>query len=120
MAAMVKSKEAPATNLAELIVNVLDDSKAVDLVTIDLSGRKGSIFDLMVICTANSTRHAAALAEQLRVAIKCDGHKIHGFEGPGEMGWTLLDAGEAIVHIFLQEARSHYDLESLWELPSPN
>lgn len=119
MATSVKSTDAAVEQLAELAIKVLDDGKAVDLVSIDLRRRKSTMFDMMVICTASSTRHAAALADRLRLALKGAGHRILGVEGPGEMGWTLIDAGEVVAHIFLKEARSHYDLESLWELPGP-
>ena len=104
--------------MVNLIMSSLEDTKAHDLVTIDVRGRSSNLFDLMIICTATSSRHAAALADRLRVDLKCTGFQIHGFEGPGEMGWTLLDAGAVIVHIFLATARTHYDLESLWGVPA--
>ncbi|MBF2735437.1 MAG: ribosome silencing factor [Betaproteobacteria bacterium AqS2] len=102
-------------DLAELALRALDDAKAVDVTRIDI-GRGMRLFDTLLICTATSNRHAAALTEKLRAAVKGSGRKVRGIEGPGELGWTLIDLGDVIVHVFLSDAREHYDLESLWGL----
>lgn len=104
---------AMATKVAR---EVIEDTKGRDLVEIDVRSRASRMFDALLICTATSSRHAAALAERLRVALKKSGIDILGIEGPGEMGWTLIDAGSVVIHIFLQDAREHYDLESLWSV----
>ena len=112
-----KKKSADATEeLIALALQTLEDAKAVDIVRIDASGRALRLFDTLLICTATSNRHANALTERLRAAIKGGRRKIRGVEGPGDMGWTLLDLGDVMVHIFLSEAREHYDLESLWNM----
>lgn len=115
--AAVPSADAAAA--AEIATRVIGDAKGIDLVEIDTTARSGRLFDRILICTATSTRHAAAMAERVRVALKRAGVAILGIEGPGEMGWTLIDAGSVIVHIFLRDAREHYDLESLWTVEAP-
>jgi ribosome-associated protein len=37
-----------------------------------------------------------------------------GVEGLPQGTWVLMDFGEAVVHIFHQDTRGYYDLESLW------
>ena len=106
--------------ICDLAIEVLEDAKAIDIVKIDTSKRSMSLFDSLLICTANSSRHAAAMADRLRIALKKHKYKILGIEGPGDMGWTLIDADEVIIHIFLADTRAHYDLESLWEITSAN
>ncbi len=102
--------------VVSIILQVLDDTKALDVVLFDCRQRTGQLFDAVVVCTVTSSRHAAAVAERIRVALKQSGKKVRGTEGPGESGWTLMDALVAIVHIMSLEARQHYDLESLWDI----
>jgi ribosome-associated protein len=35
-------------------------------------------------------------------------------EGQQDATWVLMDYGDFIVHVFLQETREYYDLEHLW------
>ena len=112
--AVVAADDAPA--ITEIATAVIEDTKGRDMVMIEVGARVNNLFDRLIICTATSSRHASAIAEKLRMALKHGGMAILGVEGPGEMGWTLIDAGSVVVHIFLQEAREHYDLESLWSV----
>lgn len=104
-----------AGSVIGIATGALEDAKARDLLRIDIAGRASTVFDAFLICTATSDRHAAAMAERVRVALKRAGAPIRGIEGPGESGWTLIDADSVVIHIFLEEARRHYDLESLWD-----
>ena len=69
--------------------------------------------DFFVIATASNARHMRALAETLYKEIPPrTGGKRH--EGDSDSGWTLLDYGDVIVHLFSPELRAHYALEELW------
>ena len=48
------------------------------------------------------------------VGMKQSGHRPLSAEGLSEGRWVLLDFGEVVVHVFLDEVREYYDLESLW------
>jgi ribosome-associated protein len=113
-----KSPEAelPAEpSLLERIQTSLDDGKAEDLVTIDLKGRS-SLCDALVIATGRSTRHVAALAENLVTQLKQWGFSGAHVEGLPQGDWVLIDAGDVIVHLFRAEVRQYYDLESMWKV----
>jgi ribosome-associated protein len=97
------------------ILSSLDDDKAEDLVTIDLSDRS-SVCDSIVIGTGRSARHVAALAENLARRLKESGFSGVGIEGLTQGDWVLIDAGDVIVHIFREEVRSYYDLEGMWSV----
>ena len=97
----------------QLIEATLADSKAIDPVTIDLSG-KTSIADAMVIATGSSRRHIASMADQILLRLKQEGIGGLGSEGGQEADWVLIDAGDVIVHLFRDETRRTYDLEKLW------
>lgn len=103
------------TDLHKLIADTLEDNKAKDIVSIDLTG-KTSIADTMVIATARSSRHLDALAEHLNIALK---HKTPVMvEGKDGSQWVVVDAFSVVVHLFTQDARELYDLEKLWSNPS--
>ncbi len=105
-------------DLRQLILASLADDKAIDPVTIDLTG-KTSIADAMVIATGTSQRHLAAMAEHLMMRLKRAGLQGLGSEGGGQSDWLLIDAGDVIVHLFKDEVRRFYDLEKLWGAALP-
>jgi ribosome-associated protein len=100
-------------DLLQLVQTSLADDKAIEPVTVDLSG-KTSIADAMVIATGTSQRHIAAMAQHLLERLKTAGLKGLSAEGGGHSDWVLIDAGDVIVHLFKDELRRFYDLEKLW------
>jgi ribosome-associated protein len=108
------------TTTADLALNTalasLDDSKAEDIVSIDIQG-KSSIADHMVIASGRSHRHVAAVAENLLKALKEAGLGNARVEGLSGADWVLIDAGDVIVHIFRPEVREFYNLEKMWQAP---
>jgi ribosome-associated protein len=105
----------PPPPLLPRILAALDDDKAEEVVTIDLAGRS-SLCDAIVIATGRSSRHVAALAENLARHLKEWGAGSPRMEGVGQGDWVLIDAGDIIVHIFREEVRAYYDLESMWSV----
>jgi ribosome-associated protein len=105
-------------DLLQLVRSSLEDDKAIDPVSIDLSG-KTSIADTMVIASGTSQRHIATMAQHLLERLKAAGLKGLGAEGSGQSDWILIDAGDVIVHLFKGELRQFYDLEKLWGTALP-
>ena len=97
------------------VISSLDDDKAEDIVTIDLVGRS-SLCDAIVVATGRSSRHVAALAENLARKLKEFGFGGARIEGLPQGDWVLIDAGDVIVHIFRAEVRAYYDLEGMWSV----
>lgn len=97
----------------DFIVNKLDTLKAKDIVTLDVVG-KSPITDNMIICTGNSSRHVASLAQNLVDECKKQGIANFGSEGGNTADWIVVDFGQVIVHIMQEEARALYQLEKLW------
>lgn len=90
------------------------DSKAQDLVVIDVTGR-ASYADYIVLCSSLHPRHTAALAQHITGILKREHDKLPlGVEGKEAGRWVLIDFGDVIVHIFEQSQRQHYDLDGLW------
>lgn len=104
--------------LKDLIVTTLDQDKAEDIVTIDLTG-KTSLADYMVIASGRSTRQVGALAEKLAARIKKE-NVIPQIEGKQTGNWVLVDAGDVIVHLFRPEVREFYAIEEIWNVTYPS
>jgi ribosome-associated protein len=99
------------------VTTVLDDTKAEDVVVIDLSG-KTSIADYMVIACGTSARHVGAMTSKLREELKAMGLGTVSCEGEAHCDWVLIDAGDVVVHLFRPEVRTFYSLERLWGGPA--
>ena len=95
------------------VLAALDDSKAEEIVGIDLAG-KTSIADVMIIATGRSNVHVGAIADRVVKALKAAGASPPRVEGVPHCDWVLVDAGDIIVHIFRPEVRQFYNLEKMW------
>ncbi len=104
----------PSKDLYHLILKTLEDQKAEDIVTIDLSDKE-SFADAMIVASSLSARHCSALADYVIEALKNYGMKSVPTEGMETCNWILIDAGDIVVHIFREEVRQYYQLEKLWE-----
>ena len=102
-----------AEALHDLVLRSLDDDKAVDVVSIPLSG-KSNIADYMVIASGRSTRQVASMAQKLAERIERDLGRSVRVEGLPVADWVLIDADDVIVHLFRPEVRTFYNLERMW------
>jgi len=94
-------------------VAALLDKKAGKLVVLNLGGLT-AMSDYFVLASATSDRQAQALAEAVEEAMKAEGRRPLSVEGYHKATWILLDYGDAVFHIFHEEARRFYGLERLW------
>ena len=99
--------------LRNIVVDALEDIKAIDLVTIDVRG-KTSVADTMVVATGASARQVKALADNVVTKTKEAGVRPMGSEGADAAEWILLDYGDLLVHVMQPQSREFYDLERLW------
>jgi ribosome-associated protein len=102
--------------LVKATVDALDDIKGRDIVVLDVR-KLTSLFDKIVIASADSSRQAKAMADNVQEKLKAAGAKVHGVEGEGVGEWILVDLGAVIVHIMQAAVRQHYNLEELWAPP---
>ena len=100
----------------ETVLASLEDSKAENIVSIDIRG-KSTLGDYMVVASGRSHRHVAAVAEHLLKALKDAGLGNARVEGLSGADWVLIDAGDVIVHVFRPEVREFYNLEKMWQAP---
>lgn len=107
-----------AAHLDSLVLATLEDAKAEEIVSIDLTG-KSSIADTMIIASGRSQRHVGAIADQLQKKLKGAGFARVRVEGMPACDWVLIDAGDIVVHVFRPEVRAFYNLEKMWSADRP-
>lgn len=95
------------------VVAALEDIKAMDIQIID-TRNFNSLFEAMVIASAQSTRQTKALADQVEKKLKEIGEEVIGVEGGDSGEWVLVDLGDVVVHIMQPAVRAYYNLEELW------
>nr|WP_222857369.1 ribosome silencing factor [Rhizobium herbae] len=110
-----RSDEAAARAL-HLVLNSLEDSKAEDIVTINIAG-KSALGDYMVVVSGRSNRHVMAIADHLITDLKDEGHGNARVEGLETGDWVLIDSGDIIIHVFRPEIREFYNIEKMWAAP---
>jgi ribosome-associated protein len=89
------------------------DKKALEPVLLDVR-QLCSFTNYQLLLSGRSERQVDAIAEAISVALKSEGQRVLGAEGARGSSWSLLDYGDFVVHVFLHNAREHYDLEGLW------
>lgn len=96
----------------------LEDSKAEELVTIDIQG-KSALGDYMIVASGRSHRHVGAIADHLLRDLKDKGFGTPKVEGLPHCDWVLIDTGDIIIHVFRPEVRAFYAIEKMWQMPEP-
>jgi ribosome-associated protein len=105
-----------ARERAGIAARAAADKLGTDIAVLDV-GEIISITEAFVIVSANNTRQVRTIVEEVELAIKILGDDDEGprsVEGLQDASWVLMDYGDIIVHVFLAETRSYYDLERLW------
>jgi ribosome-associated protein len=91
----------------------LDGKKAYHVLALEVSERT-SIAEAFVICSAGSQRQAQAVADEVDRSMAAAGARTLSVEGYAQGGWVLMDYGDFVLHIFLEERREYFALERLW------
>ena len=102
--------------LAKAAVTAIEDIKGRDIVVLDVR-KMASLFDKIIVASADSARQGKALSKHLQEKMKALGARVRGVEGERTGEWILVDLGFLVVHIMLPSIREHYNLEALWAPP---
>ena len=100
----------------KLVIDALEELKAVNPVTLDVTGMT-DVMDYLVIASGTSSRHVKSLADNVCMEAKKQGLRPLGVEGEDAGEWVLVDFGDIVVHVMLPATRDFYDLERLWVNP---
>ena len=99
---------------ARIAARAADDKKGDDILVLDVAEIMG-IAECFVIASASNTRLVRAIVDDIeREIFEQTGEKPRAVEGLRDASWVLLDFGDLVVHVFLNETREYYALERLW------
>lgn len=106
--------ETPGTALARAVADAADMKKAENIVILDVRGLS-MVTDFLVIASGTSMPHLRAIRNEIAERIREEREeKPHSAQGMAESQWMLLDYGDVVAHVFLNEKRELYALEDLW------
>ena len=112
---MADTKDLNIQDKLSLILEAIKEKQGKQIVSINLTKVHNSISDYFVICHGESTTQVNAIAEGVQEKVKKEaGVMAHHVEGKNNSQWILIDYFDTLVHIFLEEKRSFFNLEELW------
>ncbi len=97
-------------NRIKKIIEVLEDKKALEIETFDLSG-KGYIVDKVVIATSLNNKHTMALVSILKDELEESDEEI--LRSQEDQEWSVIDLGDIMIHVMQKSQREIYNLEDL-------
>lgn len=104
-----------AIDLLPYITEAIADRKGRKITVVDLSDIEYAAASRFVICQGTSTQHVAAIADNIREQL-LDRIRVkpYNYDGYENSRWIVIDYGDTLVHVFVPDDRSLYDLEGLW------
>jgi ribosome-associated protein len=103
-------------SFAHQIVDLIEQKQAADIVVLDIH-ELTTLATYFIIATIDNERQAKAIEDSLLEELKLRQNvrplQLDGLDGAGG-GWSVLDYGDVIVHLFTDEMRRYYKLEELW------
>jgi ribosome-associated protein len=115
---MPTTSTATSLALAQRAAQIALDTKANDVVILDLRGVT-DMTDFFIIASGTSDTHARSIGEHIVEGMKKEGSPAHHVEGLEKGRWVLLDFVDFVVHVFHPTLRSFYQLERLWADAEP-
>jgi ribosome-associated protein len=101
--------------LVESVVKGIFEKKGQNVLKVDLRKLENRITDYFIICHGSSKTQVDSISYSVEEVVRKEaGEKPLHVEGLENCFWVLIDYGDVIVHIFQEESRNFYSLESLW------
>ena len=101
--------------LVEKITEGIQDKKGKNIVIADLTGIDDTICNYFVICQGNSPSQVSSIVDSIWEHVhEATGNKPSAIDGMRNAQWVAMDYSDVLVHVFLPEVRTFYNLENLW------
>ena len=112
----IANAEMPVEQLLDTIVKGIQEKKGQDITIIDLRGIDGAIAQYFVICQGNTPTQVEAITDSVEEIVRVDaGEKPVRVVGRENAYWVAMDYTDVMVHIFVPDMRSYYNIENLWQ-----
>ena len=109
------NEELESRELANIIVQGMQEKKANDIVVMDLKNVKNAVADFFILCSGNSDTQIDAISESVEEVVeKNTDQNPWNKEGLQNKSWVLIDYVDVVAHIFRNDTRLFYNLEDLW------
>ena len=105
--------EALTYEMAATAARAASEMFAKDVTLIDLKGLV-SYADYFVVASAETERQTRRIVNEVLEKMNEEGYKPRLRRVEEGTAWISLDFLDVVVHIFTDEARDYYRLESLW------
>jgi len=115
---LLSNEDLPSSELAITIARILDDLKIEEIVVLDVE-TACNFTSCFVIATCGSTPQLRAGSGKIQRDLRDQGRRPLGVAGEDTSTWIVLDYADVVVHLFSEEAREFYRLESLWSDAKP-
>lgn len=110
-----KNVKSETKHILDEVVLAMQDKKAKNIISMNLSRVRNATTQYFVICDAPSTTQVDAIYKNIEDQVRENcGIKPFHKEGYTNSEWILIDYFDIVVHIFLEGTRKFYKLEELW------
>ena len=110
----IESSSERSLQLALAAARTAAENKGTDVVVLDMR-ELTCLFDYFVLATGTSRRQLHAMSEEIDHVLEDDlKDKRMSIEGYNDSRWIVLDYGTVVIHLFDEETRQFYCLETLW------
>ena len=110
-----QTKDNDSKILCDTIVEGMQETKAQNIVILDLREITTAVCDYFVICSGESTTQVDGISSTVMRHTRQElSEKPWSIEGKNTSEWILMDYVSVVAHVFYKETREFYDLEDLW------
>ncbi|WP_019038205.1 ribosome silencing factor [Psychroflexus tropicus] len=111
----MSTKKEQVDKLITHIIQGIEEVKGNQIDIIDLREIDNTVCDYFIVCSGNSNTQVDAIESSVRKSVsKALQDKPWHVEGLENSQWVLMDYVDVVVHIFQNQTREYYDIESLW------
>ena len=102
-------------SLQQFIIEGIQERKGKNITIVDMSEIESAAASHFIIAEGTSTMQVGAIADSVREFVQeKTSIKPYNYDGYTNSEWIVIDYGDTLVHIFVPEARTRYNLEDLW------
>ncbi|MDE5554082.1 MAG: ribosome silencing factor [Muribaculaceae bacterium] len=102
-------------SLQNLIIEGIQERKGKNITLVDMSSIESAAASHFIIAEGTSSMQVAAIADSVREFVQENGAvKPYNYDGYTNSEWIVIDYGDTLVHVFVPQARTRYNLEELW------